>query len=224
MSGCKVNSSPGSLTEVKEQGSRPRWFAQRRDLLAATASGLVGALALATSTYNVYLQRQQVRAQVWPRLNLGVDWSDDTVTFEVQNRGVGPADIRRVRVWVDGTRVPDWVSAISALLKKKSFRLPNINEVEHQVMSPGLQISPVKMAGPDAIEILKQRRRLGIEICYCSTLEECWILSAPSLAEPPASVPVAACVPDNPAFESVATTTWDAILAKQSADAGPDKP
>jgi hypothetical protein len=209
----------------REEERGPGWFARRRDLLAAGASGFIAVLALATSTYNVYLQRQQVRAQVWPRLNLGTDWSDETVTIELQNRGVGPADVRRMRVWVDGARVPDWVAAVSLLLKKKSFRLPNINEVENQVMSPGQEISPLRMLGPDAIEILKQRRRLGIEICYCSTLEECWVLSAPNLADPPVNAAVAECVKDNPPFESVAAKTWDDILEKQSQmDAGSARP
>jgi hypothetical protein len=209
------------LDDREERG----WFARHRDILAAGASGFIGALALATSTYNVYLQRQQVRAQVWPRLDLGTDWNDDAVTLQVQNRGVGPADIRRVRVWVDGARMPDWVSATSALLKKKNFRLPAINQLENQVMSPGLTIPPLKLAGPDAIELLKQRRRLGLEVCYCSTLEECWLLSAPGLGEPPVTAPIAECVKDSPAFESVAAKTWDDILEKQSQiSAGAAKP
>jgi hypothetical protein len=203
---------------VSDEREGLRGFARRRDFLAALASGFVAVLALATSTYNVYLQRQQIRAQVWPRLDLGTDWEDDSVAFKLQNRGVGPADVRRVRVWVDGARVPDWVAAISALLQKKNFRLPNINEIENQVMSPGLEITPLKMTGPDAIEILKRRRRLGLEICYCSTLGECWLLSVPNLADPPVTAPIAECVRDNPAFASVAATTWDDILEKQSRD------
>jgi hypothetical protein len=191
------------------------WFARRRDLLAASASGFVAVLALATSTYNVYLQRQQIRAQVWPRLTLSTDWSDDVVTLQLQNRGVGPANVRRVRVTVDGARAFDWISAIRSILKKKAFRLPSINEIENQVMSPGQEIAPLKLIGPDAITLLKERRRLGIEICYCSSLDECWLLSAPYLADPAVTTPVAECVPDNPAFESVAAKTWDEILEQQ---------
>lgn len=205
---------------VTDREEKQGWFARRRDLLAAGASGFVAVLALATSTYNVYLQRQQIRAQVWPRLNLGTDWEDESVALQLQNRGVGPADVRRVRVSVDGARVPDWVSAVVLLLKKRTFRLPNINEIENQVMSPGLQITPLKMTGPDAIEILKQRRRLGLEVCYCSTLEECWVLSAPNLADPPVTTPVGECAKDPQPFESVAAKTWDDLLQKQSRDAG----
>ena len=48
-----------------------------RDLLAAVASGFVGALALATSTYNVYLQRQQVKASVWPHVTMDTASTDE---------------------------------------------------------------------------------------------------------------------------------------------------
>ncbi|HEX4383804.1 MAG TPA: hypothetical protein VH083_12680 [Myxococcales bacterium] len=196
------------------------WFAWNRDLLAASASGLVGALALATSTYNVYLQRQQVRAQVWPRLNLDDDWSDDVVTLQVQNRGMGPANVKRVRVSVDGAPAGDWVAAILALLKKKSMRLPNINKLEGQVMSPGFQIAPLKISGPDAVEFLKQRQRLAFEACYCSTLDECWVLSVPNLAEESTTIAVEDCKADAKPFESVNAKTLDQILEKLSPDAG----
>src|SRR5450432_3257679 len=205
-----------------EKGAKEKlgWrFARHRNLMAAAASGLVGALALATSTYNVYLQRQQVRAQVWPRLNLDMDWTDDVVTLQVQNRGAGPANVKRVRVWVDGARSADWVSALSSLLGRTRFRLPAINEVENQVMSPGLQISPVKISGPDALEFLKQRRRLGFEVCYCSTLDECWLLSAPNLAEPSATIAAGECAPDETPFKAVAAKTMDDILTRQSREA-----
>jgi hypothetical protein len=84
---------------------RPR----HRELLAALVSGFVGAVALATSTYTVYLQRQQVRAQVWPYLVMGADWGHDGLVLDVVNRGVGPAAVKRVRVTVDGKPMEDWV-------------------------------------------------------------------------------------------------------------------
>ena len=45
--------------------------AGRYGRLAALASGFVGALALAVATDDVYLQRVQIGAQVWPPL----EWS-----------------------------------------------------------------------------------------------------------------------------------------------------
>ncbi|HEY2028870.1 MAG TPA: hypothetical protein VGH20_06645 [Myxococcales bacterium] len=196
----------------------PGWFARHRDLLAASVSGLVGALALGTSTYNVYLQRQQVRAQVWPRLNLDTDWTDDVVTLQVQNRGVGPAQVKRVRVWVDGQPQVDWVAAIGALLKLRRFTMPAINEVENEVMSPGQQIAPIKLSGAQAIELLRQRRRLGFEACYCSSLDDCWELRVPDLAQTSTTVAVKDCAPDARPFRSLEETRFDQALSTKTAN------
>lgn len=61
-------------------------------------SGFIGALALAVATYNVYLQHKQVRAQVWPRLLFMPSFNDTGFTLSLENGGIGPAEVRTVRV------------------------------------------------------------------------------------------------------------------------------
>jgi len=71
------------------------------DAYAAVIASFVGILALAVSGYTAYEQRQQLRAQVWPYLQL---WrSDVNVGFYITNQGTGPARIIAARVMVDGT-------------------------------------------------------------------------------------------------------------------------
>src|ERR1700691_118048 len=93
-----------------------------RDLIAGLTSGFVGALALATSLYNVYLQREQVRAQVWPKITLQDAKGDgDDYGISIANRGVGPADIQRMGVFVDGTPMKSWVEAFKTLRHVQSI-------------------------------------------------------------------------------------------------------
>src|SRR6185312_15580863 len=75
---------------------------QRRewDGVAAVIAAFVGLLALCVSGYTAYLQRQQVRAQVWPYLETGISSSKRGVSLS--NKGVGPAIIRSAQVLVDG--------------------------------------------------------------------------------------------------------------------------
>ena len=199
----------------------------RRDLLAAVASGFVGALALATSTYNVYLQRQQVSASVLPHLVLGPDFSDDGFSLNVANRGVGPAEVRRVRVTVDGKPARDWVDAVGKLLGREDISFPAISTLEGEEMSPGLEIAPIKVRNmDDSREIIAQRRRLAVEICYCSTLGDCWVLNTKTPFEPSTTQPVNDCVPDAKPFQSVQPATMDTLMdalgrkAARSADGG----
>ena len=54
---------------------------------------------MCVSAYTAYMQRQQVRAMVWPILEF--DSSNAPIHFTLANKGVGPAIIRHVIVKVD---------------------------------------------------------------------------------------------------------------------------
>jgi len=71
-----------------------------RDGGAALIAAMIGVLALFVSGYTAYIQRQQVRAQVWPYLL--VSNYDTEFSIKVLNKGVGPAIVQSVQVWVDG--------------------------------------------------------------------------------------------------------------------------
>ena len=79
------------MPEVKETRG-----ASRYDAIVAT---FVGLLALCVSGYTAYMQRQQVRAAVWPILEF--DSSNGLIRFTLANKGVGPAIVKHVIVKVD---------------------------------------------------------------------------------------------------------------------------
>src|SRR5204863_5684876 len=85
--------------------------ASRYDAIIAT---FVGFLALCVSGYTAYMQRQQVRAAVWPILEF--DSSNAPVRFTLANKGVGPGIIRHVFVKVDGQPVRNWKEALEKIL------------------------------------------------------------------------------------------------------------
>ena len=70
----------------------------------AVVATLVGVCALFVSGYTAYVQRQQVRAAVWPILEFESSNTPD-IHFTLSNKGVGPAIIRHVTVTVDGKPV-----------------------------------------------------------------------------------------------------------------------
>ena len=51
---------------------------------------------MCVSDYTAYMQRQQVRAAVWPILEF--DTSNGPITFTLANKGVEPAIIKHVVV------------------------------------------------------------------------------------------------------------------------------
>ena len=163
-------------------GAMARAGGIRWDALAAVIASLVGLLALAVAGYTAYIQRQQVRAQVWPYLIIGND--DLTQSLTVQNKGVGPAIVRSVQVWVDGKPQTDWIHVVAVL--QMSPHQFNQTTVSRDVLSAGEQLQAIHF--PD--KALWKRfhdsayGRIAMNVCFCSTLDECWISGNRNLVGP----------------------------------------
>jgi len=162
--------------------------ASRYDAVIAT---LVGLCALGVSAYTAHVQRQQVRAAVWPILYFDSSNAPD-IHFTLANKGVGPAIIRNVIVKVDGQPVKNWREALEILLGPGRHHASE-SDMSGRVLAAGESMSvlaPFDSAGkpltfdesnPEWVKMNKDRERITIEICYCSTLGECWTLRAGEL-------------------------------------------
>lgn len=161
------------------------------DALAAVLAAGIGFLALLVSGYTAYVQRQQVRAQVWPYLLVGN--YDPEQSLGVLNKGVGPAIVRSVQVFIDGKPEHRWNQVFKAL------GLPagelTISTLSGNVISAGEHVVAVKLADETAYRNFRSElgKRFGIEICYCSTLEDCWLYSDRTRDARASAAPVDRC-------------------------------
>lgn len=152
---------------------------RKRDWAAYSAviATLVGLLALCVSAYTAMLQQQQVRAQVWPRLQLMSSGSLQEVL--VMNKGVGPAVIESVRVSVEGVVQRDW-----KMLEKTLRVTPDEyvqSTVNGTVISGGERYVMANFPDRQVWERIRpQLQRMQRRLCYCSTLQECWIVDTSS--------------------------------------------
>jgi len=147
---------------------------------------LIGLFALCVSGYTAYMQRQQVRAAVWPILEFDTS-NGPMIRFTVDNKGVGPAIIRRVVVTVDGQPVQDWKEVLDKLIGPGMHKFSESGLSGH-VYSAGESVdvliphdsegNPLTIEKSDPLwtQLNKERFRVAVEICYCSTLGECWTL------------------------------------------------
>jgi hypothetical protein len=170
---------------VPEQTETRR--ASRYDVVIAT---LVGLCALCVSAYTAYVQRQQVRAAVWPILEF--DSSNAPIHFILANKGVGPAIIRHVIVKVDGQPVRNWKEALERILGPGEH-LGSESDMSGRVFAAGESMTVFTPRDPENnplnfdksnplwVKMNKDRLRVTAEICYCSTLGECWTLRAGGL-------------------------------------------
>jgi hypothetical protein len=161
--------------------------AVRYDVVIAT---LVGFLALCVSGYTAYVQRQQVRAAVWPILEFGS--SNGPIQFTLANKGVGPAIIRNVIVRVDNQPVRNWAEVLEKILGPGKHPGEE-SDMKGHVLSAGESMNVFTLydsndnplmfdrSNPLWVQMNKDRFRVTVEICYSSTLGECWILRAGGL-------------------------------------------
>jgi hypothetical protein len=146
---------------------------RRRESPGVAIASLIGLLALLVSGYTAYIQRQQVRAQVWPYLT--VAYQDLDLRLSVFNKGVGPARVHGVRMTVDGKPQPDWEHALHALgMERLEF---GHSTLSGSVLAPGETLPVLVM--PDAGAYARFRAAMNarglLDYCYCSTLDECWM-------------------------------------------------
>jgi hypothetical protein len=158
--------------------------ASRYDAVIAT---FVGFLALCVSGYTAYIQRQQVRGAVWPILEF--DSSNGPIRFTLANKGVGPAIIRNVIVKVDDQPVKNWADVLEKILGP-GYHPGETSDMTGRVFSPGESMNvftphndaqnpiPFDKSNPLWAKLNTGRARVTVEICYCSTLGECWTLRA----------------------------------------------
>ena len=169
---------PSDESQVAGAQRAIRW-----DALAAIIASLVGLLALIVAGYTAYIQRQQVRAQVWPYLISGNN--DLTQSLVVNNKGVGPAVVRSVQLWINGKPQSDWNRVVANMgLPPHQFFQATIN---HDVLSPGEELQIIRFPEKALWQRFKTAasNRMAMDICFCSTLGECWISSNKNLIEPP---------------------------------------
>ncbi|HEX6559516.1 MAG TPA: hypothetical protein VF021_08635 [Longimicrobiales bacterium] len=142
--------------------------------LSAIIASLIGLLALCVSGYTAYIQREQVRAQVWPNLIAGND--DNDLSLIVYSKGVGPAIVRSAQIWVDGKAQSDWHHVLDALGMKRPVTFSE-STINPDVVSPGENVRIIKFEDKDLYRQFRAAavaKHMAIAICYCSTLGECW--------------------------------------------------
>jgi hypothetical protein len=146
----------------------------RWDAAAAIIASLVGLLALVVAGYTAHIQRQQVSAQVWPYLMMAS--SDMSSEYMWLNKGVGPAQVESVEVFVNGKSQHDWRAVMATLrLEKPGYGQSTLNG---NVVSAGEKVDWLQFGNRDDFQAFRtaaRQAKFGVKLCYCSTLGDCWV-------------------------------------------------
>ena len=171
----------------------------RWDALAAIIASLVGLLALVIAGYTAYIERQQVRAQVWPYLQAG--YSGSFYRYIWINRGVGPAVVKSVQVLADGKPQQNW-KTVQHALRIRPFQYHQ-SGLSGTVVSPGQTLQWLQFEEKDEYENFRRaadRANLETKVCYCSTLGDCW-MNEKTKKDPRVSVEQCPALPESQRFD-----------------------
>lgn len=158
--------------------------------VSAIIAASIGFLALLVGGYTAYIQRQQVRAQVWPYLSMGEsDYlpGDDATAgqgfivshggvIQASNSGVGPALVRSIEVDVNGNPQPDWPHVFRALDVSIPGTGYTASSLNGKVMPADARVNMLVVYGQKAWVDFRHKffTEVTVHYCYCSTLHDCW--------------------------------------------------
>jgi hypothetical protein len=161
----------------------PGWV----ELSVALAALIVSAASLHIARQQTSVMNRQLAATVWPAVqyytsNLRDD-GEPVITLQLENGGVGPARLHSFRVMHEGRPVTDMTQFIVDCCAPGDIPVRTITSfVEGRILPAGEAIAFLTMpADPEHMEVYQRfdrvRRDLEVQLCYCSVLEECWLLT-----------------------------------------------
>ncbi len=187
--------------------SEPSKLRLRFETVGSIVAIVVGVAALWVSWDQGQVMRDEMRASVWPALQ--VDGFTDTaggdlnVGLSLENAGVGPALIERVTLRRNGELVAD-LDALRAMVAEgldgQTAEDLNVSfqSATGRILAAGARIRPFEFHFESAADFpLENEFALSagsgrvttawsVEVCYCSSLGDCWATGTD--ISPPTSV------------------------------------
>jgi hypothetical protein len=164
----------------------------RIELLIATLALLASAAASIATVVQTSVVGRQLSASVWPYLTIETTiFPNKEGSIAVINEGLGPAIIQDASVTVSGKRYGSWNAAIRAVFASVLPRIPPHYSGSQYTFGYG----SVVRAGESA-RIIDVRSSVLftkpwpdsakpiLSICYCSILQQCWIIDEASTGQP----------------------------------------
>lgn len=167
------------------------------------AAVAISAISLQVALNANQTQERLLAASTWPHMQFGtgnrLDDGTQAVTLSLGNAGVGPARVRSVRLRHEGVVMPDADALLRACCAPAKGTLSTITSDPVQVLVPGesvtfLRYDRTSPEDPVYAALNRTRWNVEVEVCYCSVLDDCWMLvTRPREAQPREPTPVKHC-------------------------------
>lgn len=151
--------------------------------ILALAGVFTGGIALYAGLVESGEARRQTAATVWPFVQISVsNRGNDEVGYylgvNLKNAGVGPAQVRAMRVRFRGQAVESWRDGVDMFLPDDDVQF-GTNFIVNRVLTPGEEVTMFETTSaklyPIYAEALAATDATRVEYCYCSIFDECWL-------------------------------------------------
>src|SRR5690606_6742411 len=134
-------------------------------------------------------QERMLAASVWPSLIYATSNADPDgthqVSFDVVNRGIGPARVRWAELRYQGTAIRDsreLLAACCGVPADDALRVTT-SGIQHRVIGAGEWSKLLAVPQPEAASAVydalsRERRNVGLGPCYCAVVDDCWLLDS----------------------------------------------
>lgn len=175
---------------------------------------VIGGTAVLISAISLYVansanrtQERMMAASTWPHVQYGTGnrLPDDvaSITFDLNNAGLGPARIKTVQLLYGGQPMADAASLLKACCGASGAQVQTITSHPERVLVPGQEMTFLRYdqkTADAAVWDAFNRKRFEVRLlaCYCSVLDDCWMLD--SDRDDPQSVPTCPAMPAQQRF------------------------
>ena len=157
-----------------------KWY-QNPEMLVALTALFIGLITAIISVYSAYVDRAYAKASVWPKVEISRSHSEKAFSYNVTNKGTGPAIIQYAQITAGDKYLKRW----SELPEFTFISQSHINNI---TLPSGQTINPLVYSGEQVADILALDGSISIELCYCSIYGDCWKVSRTN-----ETVPVEVC-------------------------------
>jgi hypothetical protein len=147
---------------------------------------VVGICTMIVYIYQATIMSKQLSASVRPFLITIYSNQESSVSWGIENKGVGPAFIKQTRLWINGEMYDEenHEEFLENLFQKNiQYSYANLNG---RVISAGERIKLFEfedLRDLAFIDSVFQAQNIGIDVCYCSVQDECWSIQSKQATE-----------------------------------------
>ena len=157
----------------------------RIDALIAVCVVLISVASLWVAVRSSQIQQKTLAASVWPYLEMGTSDTTDNggriILFTIKNQGVGPALVHWITLSYRGRVFGDprlLLRTCCGFTKTVITTTIHGRVIAAREAVDFIKILPSSMSAQQYLRLDRAAAEIEHRACYCSVLDECWMLGA----------------------------------------------